>query len=84
MLKKKPDDTHFIPIWDCPNCGAENTPLSSEGPWVKEGFPEIWIFYCPVCKAVPIEEEQIKGYASPEHLEQMGWKRIKPSPLEEK
>jgi len=74
-MKAKPDKQHHIPIIDCLGCGKKNMPLSTKGPFIKKGFPEIWISYCPNCERVPFDESEIKGYVSVAELEAMGWTR---------
>ena len=89
-MKSEPDKKHFIPIIDCPDCGARDTPLSTKGPFVpgkksplygkkdEEGNPiEIWISFCPCCDRVPYDESEIKGYASKAEIEEMGYREAK-------
>lgn len=71
-MRKQPDQEHFIPIWDCPKC-KEELPLSSQGPFRKEGYPDIYVWYCPGCDLVPMDDMDIKGYMSFEDLKTRGW-----------
>jgi len=71
------DTEYMIPIIDCPLCGAKDVPMSYEGTFTKEGFPEIELWTCTNCKKVPYVEEDvpIKRWITTEELEKMGWER---------
>jgi len=75
-MQKKLDREHPIPVMDC-LCGEKDTPLTSTGPFVKKGKPEIYIWSCPACGRVPLDDSDIKGYISIEELEARGWKKGK-------
>ena len=78
-LVKTQSNTHFIPVWDCPNCGVKNQPLTTKGPWVHPLNPdeEIYISFCPNCEIVPEDESRLKGYASFRWLRERGYKRVR-------
>ena len=78
-LTKKQSRIHSIPIWDCPNCGKKDQPLSTKGPYVNPRFPgkEIYVSSCPECDIVLEDESQIKGYASHRWMKEHGWKTEK-------
>jgi len=42
-----------VPVIDCPNCGAKDIPLSHIATMVKKGYPDIEIWECSACGAVP-------------------------------
>lgn len=76
-MKDKPDEEHFIPLIDCPECGAKDQPASHSGPWVK-GKKEVHIWSCPNCDAVLNLENDLKpkGWISIRELEAMGWSKV--------
>ena len=75
-MKEKPDIGHYIPIMDFSACGEKDMPLSFKGPFVKNDFPEIGVSICPKCDRVPLDESEIKDYASEEELQSMGWSKV--------
>ncbi len=50
--KAQPDGEYEVPIYDCPNCGAQNTPFHFNGPHLIDG-KVLLNFFCPNCSWVP-------------------------------
>jgi len=77
-MQKTQDKKHPVPVIDCPSCGKKNSPLTTVGPFIKKGKPDIYVSGCSNCDRVPLGESEIKGYISIEELEAMGWSKEKP------
>ena len=72
-MQKTMDSVHLIPVADCQSCGEKDVPLSTIGPFAKEGMDDIWMWFCPKCDTIPDDESHIKGYISVEELASMGY-----------
>lgn len=78
-MQTEPDEEHFIPVWDCPNCKEEVVLTSSpvyehKEKKDEEGNPlQVQFWYCPGCDAIPVDESYIKGYCSVQDLLDAGW-----------
>lgn len=63
----------IVPIVDCPNCGAKDTPLSFKAQMVKgEKVIEIW--ECPECGTVPNfgSDLEVKRWVDIQELKEAG------------
>lgn len=74
-------DRKFIPVIDCPICGAKDAPLSFEAEFQhkEKGRPSIIIWSCSNCGKVPnvAGDMKIKRYISINDSELMGYTKEK-------
>ena len=60
MPSKVETDEFSIPVWDCPECGAKDQPLSKRGSWSKVGQPDIRVWSCPGCNTAVVDSKVVQ------------------------
>jgi len=66
-----------VPVIDCPECGAKDSPMSYEGTYTKKGHPDIVLWTCSACGKVAniTHDIIIKRWITAEELEAMGYSK---------
>lgn len=79
-MRKKPTKESYVPVIHC-DCGYKG-PLSCVGPFVHKSkkIDPIYIWFCPNCDRVPVDDDEIKGYMSIKEMKNQGWKKVRPKP----